>query len=155
MPSFEFLGPWQGSLATVVFVIAVGVLSAWATRKGKTETPDQPAIRNYAFGQFADMSMVKALGENVEKLTMHMMKSAVAVDGMAGQVATSSVALVELTKPITKLCGLVEQMLVDMQEAREEQELATERQRGYEEGRRDADAHRGQQATPGRRTPPK
>jgi hypothetical protein len=158
MPSFDGLGltAQQAQLAGIVFAICLGAFWAWAAWKGRTEAPDRTVTTSFAVNAgLTDMSSVKTLAKSVEDLTMQMMKSAVAVDGMAGHVAGSSIALTDLAKLMTNLCGLVEQMLVDMREDREEQELATERQRGYEEGRRDADAHRGQQATPGRRTPPK
>jgi hypothetical protein len=147
MPSFDGLGltAAQSQLAGFVFLISLGVFWAWNSIKGRNEKPEKPIVQ--INGEFADQSTITTLGKSIETLTMRMMQSAVAVDGMASQVADSSVALVNLA-------GLVEQMLVVMREQREEQELATERQRGYEEGRRDSDAKRRQQPLP-RRTPPK
>jgi hypothetical protein len=62
MPQFDGLGltDAQQHLATVVFIVALGVLFAWSQWKGLRDKP--PVAKNFAFtGQLTDLQPVRDL----------------------------------------------------------------------------------------------
>jgi hypothetical protein len=111
MPSFDGLGlsPWQISFATIVFIAATAILSAWATRQGRTETVEKPVVRNYAFnGQLTDMGPVRELIEGQGLLYQQMVRTNLALDAHTKKQGQTAIALQAISRQIGRLASSYE-----------------------------------------------
>lgn len=100
------LSPQLQALATVAFVIALGVFAAYSRTIGKKEGPAQPKVQEFALsGQLADMGPVKELVENVGLLIQQQVRTNMHLE------ATS--------KALTKFAELYEHRVEDEQREKE------------------------------------
>jgi hypothetical protein len=83
MPSFEGLGftPLQTTVAGAVFAAVMAALWAWSWWRGRTESPQKPTVRNYAFtGQLTDLQPVKELVEVAAALLVQVSRIATTLE---------------------------------------------------------------------------
>lgn len=127
---FEGLPPLlQGAVGTVV-VVAAGY-ATWTRIRGgvRGSGPQYTDLAVTEPTTFADMSNVKKLVEQVDRLTLQMMKSAVSTDSLHGTAK-------DILGKMGEACDLFAAHLADLREQREADEIEEARREGYESGLR-------------------
>lgn len=135
MPAIEGLDPNLQWLLTTVFVIAVGVFTAWSHVRGKS-IPKPRAAEFSMSGQLSDMGPVKELVEQTGLLVQQQVRTNMHLEAHTKKQGQTALALHALARQVGRLADAYEaQITADRNDAEIEDEVDRRLERQLRERR--------------------